>query len=59
MGVKINPVTKGIQNSGTRKVLDVPLRFIGTDFQKNVWEQLQKATFGQTATYMDLAQAMG
>ena len=44
---------------GKRKVFDVPLGFIGTDFQKNVWEQLQKVTFGQTATYLDLAQAMG
>ena len=45
--------------AGGRKVFDVPLRFIGTDFQKSVWEQLQMVPFGQTATYLDLAQAMG
>lgn len=45
--------------AGRRKVFDVPLRFIGTDFQKSVWEQLQKVPFGQTATYLDLANAMG
>ena len=36
---------------GKRKVFDVSLRFIGTDFQESVWEQLQKVAFGQTATY--------
>ena len=45
--------------SGKRKVFDVPLRFIGTNFQKSVWEQLRKVAFGQTATYLDLANAMG
>lgn len=45
--------------AGKRKVFDVSLRFIGTDFQKSVWEQLQKAAFGQTSTYLDLANAMG
>ena len=45
--------------AGKRKVFDVPLRCIGTDFQKGVWEQLQKVAFGQTATYMDLAKVMG
>ena len=45
--------------SGKRKVFDVSLRFIGTDFQKSVWEQLRKVAFGQTATYLDLANAMG
>ena len=44
---------------GKRNVFDVSLRFIGTDFQKSVWEQLQKVAFGQTATYLDLANAMG
>ena len=45
--------------AGKRKVFDVPLRFIGTDFQKGVWEQLQKIAFGKTATYLDLANAIG
>ena len=42
-----------------RKYSMFPLRFIGTDFQKGVWEQLQKIAFGQTATYLDLANAIG
>lgn len=45
--------------AGERQVFDVPIQFIGTDFQKDVWEQLQKVEFGQTATYLDLAKAMG
>ncbi len=42
-----------------RKVFDVPLQFVGTDFQKRVWESLLKVPFGKTATYLNLAEDMG
>jgi len=45
--------------AGKRNVFNIQLRFIGTDFQKSVWEQLLKVPFGQTATYLELAKAMG
>ena len=37
-------------------LVDPKIKFIGTKFQKLVWEGLQKlAKFGQTITYKDLA----
>ncbi len=36
-----------------RKVFTIKLAAIGTDFQKNVWENLSKTTFGQTLTYSE------
>ena len=31
----------------------------GTDFQKRVWQQLQKIPYGQTCSYLDLAKELG
>ena len=42
-----------------RKVFDIPLYLIGTDFQKKVWEELQKIPFGKTETYAGLAKKTG
>ena len=44
---------------GRRKKFNVPLQLEGTDFQKAVWRQLQKIPFGQTASYGDVARAVG
>ena len=44
---------------GRRKKFSVPLLMEGTDFQKAVWRQLQKISFGQTASYGDVARAVG
>ncbi len=44
---------------GRRKKFSVPLVLIGTDFQKAVWRQLKKIPFGQTASYGDVARAIG
>ena len=44
--------------SQQREVFDVPLMLAGTDFQKAVWEQLQQIPFGQTASYLQLAERM-
>jgi len=44
--------------SQQREVFEVPLLLAGTDFQKAVWEQLQQIPFGQTASYLQLAERM-
>ena len=44
---------------GRRKKFNVPLQLEGTDFQKAVWRQLQKIPFGRTASYGDVARAVG
>ena len=44
---------------GKRQKFSVPLLLAGTDFQKAVWRQLQKIPFGETASYGDVARAIG
>jgi methylated-DNA-[protein]-cysteine S-methyltransferase len=44
---------------GRRQKFSSPLLLEGTDFQKAVWRQLQKIPFGQTASYGDVARAVG
>jgi methylated-DNA-[protein]-cysteine S-methyltransferase len=44
---------------GRRRKFSIPLLLEGTDFQKAVWRQLQKIPFGQTASYGDVARAIG
>jgi len=41
--------------SGARKVFDVPLDIRGTDFQKSVWQELQRIPYGETVSYRDIA----
>jgi O-6-methylguanine DNA methyltransferase len=38
---------------------DLPLTYIGTDFQKHTWSQLQRLRHEQTSTYASIANAMG
>ncbi len=45
--------------SGDRKIFDLPLIFAGTDFQKRVWQYLQTIPYGETRSYLDLAEALG
>ena len=45
--------------TGQRQKFSIPLLLEGTDFQKAVWRQLQKIPFGQTASYGDIARAVG
>lgn len=42
-----------------RKVFEIPLLMVGTPFQKSVWKRLLKIPFGQTASYLELARAIG
>ncbi len=41
---------------GKRKSFQLPLEFIGTDFQKKVWEALLTIPFGETRTYKQIAE---
>lgn len=41
--------------SGQRKMFDLPLLTVGTDFQKRVWDALIKIPYGETETYQGLA----
>lgn len=45
--------------AGHRKTFDLPLLFLGTDFQKAVWTALQKIPFGELRTYAEVAVAAG
>jgi len=37
----------------------LPLRPAGTDFQKSVWQELQRISFGTTISYLNLAKRLG
>lgn len=39
-----------------RKAFDIPLLFIGTDFQKSVWQELLNIPYGKTVSYGELSQ---
>jgi len=42
--------------AGTLKEFDLPLHFIGTDFQKQVWNALLQIPFGKTLSYSALSE---
>jgi len=44
---------------GTRTRFDIPIQMVGTDFQKSVWNALMQVPYGKTASYLDLAIAIG
>ena len=45
--------------SGERKTFDLSLSLSGTDFQKRVWNELQKIPFGKTRSYKEQTLALG
>ena len=45
--------------AGRRKEFDVPIQQEGTEFQKSVWDELMKISYGKTVSYNDLAKALG
>jgi methylated-DNA-[protein]-cysteine S-methyltransferase len=45
--------------AGTRRSFDLPLAPRGTPFQRAVWEALTAIPYGTTATYAQLATAVG
>ena len=44
---------------GTLNVFHTPLFWLGTPFQKSVWEQLIAIPAGETRSYQDIANALG
>ncbi len=44
---------------GKRKEFDVTLDPVGTDFQKSVWQVLQKIPYGETWSYKQQAEVLG
>jgi methylated-DNA-[protein]-cysteine S-methyltransferase len=46
-------------NAGTRRTFDLPLAPTGTTWQLAVWDALRRIPYGQTATYGQLASALG
>jgi methylated-DNA-[protein]-cysteine S-methyltransferase len=44
---------------GNRTEFDVPLALEGTAFQREVWQALLGVGYGKTASYLDIARAIG
>lgn len=45
--------------AGSLTAFDLPLRLHGTDFQQRVWQTLREIPYGATASYGDVAAAVG
>lgn len=45
--------------NGKRTDFDIPLLFVGSDFQKRVWNELLKIPFGKTESYLSLSRKLG
>jgi methylated-DNA-[protein]-cysteine S-methyltransferase len=44
---------------GTRHAFDLPIDLQGTQFQREVWQQLLKVPFGQMVSYQGIANVIG
>ncbi len=44
---------------GERRAFDVPLLFVGTAFQKSVWNSLLEIPYAATASYAQIARSLG
>lgn len=45
--------------AGTRRRFDLPLKLVGTDFQKSVWSRLRELGWGEVTSYGDIGLATG
>lgn len=45
--------------AGFEQNIDVDFEMCGTEFQKLVWREIEKIPYGKTATYGEIAQAIG
>jgi len=45
--------------AGKRRSFDLPLEYPGTDFQRRVWDALQRIPYGETRSYGELARELG
>ncbi|KOC92916.1 methylated-DNA--[protein]-cysteine S-methyltransferase [Winslowiella iniecta] len=71
--VRLSPVTENNQHpllleterqlkdyfAGKRRSFDLPLDFVGTEFQKRVWAALVAIPFGETRSYGEIARQIG
>ena len=44
---------------GKRTTFDIPILYVGTDFQKRVWVALTNIQYGKTETYLGLSKVLG
>lgn len=44
---------------GKRFVFDLPIKLNGTEFQKKVWNEVSKISFGKTKSYLQIAEQIG
>ncbi len=56
-----SPVAEQLREyfAGERERFDVPLAARGTEFQRRVWEALRAIPYGETASYGQIARAVG
>lgn len=45
--------------AGNRREFTIPIRAEGTVFQKRVWEELRKISYGETRSYAEIAAGIG
>ncbi|MET8849549.1 methylated-DNA--[protein]-cysteine S-methyltransferase [Amycolatopsis sp. NPDC004625] len=45
--------------AGERTTFDVPMQATGPEFDRAVWAEIERIPYGETATYGDLARAVG
>jgi methylated-DNA-[protein]-cysteine S-methyltransferase len=45
--------------SGDRKQFDLPLLLVGSEFQKQVWQELEQIPYGETISYAGLSEKLG
>ncbi len=45
--------------AGKRKVFDLPVDVVGTPFQKQVWDALYDIPYGETRSYLQVAEQIG
>jgi methylated-DNA-[protein]-cysteine S-methyltransferase len=44
---------------GARRQFELPLEFLGTEFQRRAWQALQSIPYGETRSYADMARQIG
>jgi methylated-DNA-[protein]-cysteine S-methyltransferase len=45
--------------NGTRREFTIPIRMVGSDFQKSIWKLLLEIPYGKTDSYLDLSKKFG
>ena len=45
--------------AGERKIFDIPLELVGSDFRKKVWKSLLEIGYGSTSSYKKIGEKVG